>query len=197
MFHNLPKEVRARMDELEALDQQDREDGTPAVKRLRQVPEVTGKFLAVMAASTPTEGVNLEVGTSAGYSAMWITRGLAERGATLVTFELLKDKVTLARETFKKAKLEKQVELINGDARGHVGDYPEVAFCFLDCEKEMYQQVYDLVIPNLVPGGLLIADNVISHAEALADFVQQAEEDTRVDVVVATIGSGLLICRKV
>jgi len=193
----MPDAVRERMEALEAQDMQDRGDGTPHHKRLRQIPAVTGKFLALMAASAPDEGAFLEVGTSAGYSALWITRALAERKDTqLITFELLPEKADLARETFKKAKVESLIELVNGDARGNVGNYAEVAFCFLDCEKEMYPEVYDLVVPNLVPGGLFLADNVTSHAEELQEFVENAERDHRVDSLVVTIGKGLLLCRK-
>jgi predicted O-methyltransferase YrrM len=197
MFNDMPAEVQARMDELETQDLQEREDGTPPLKRLRQVPNVTGKFLALLAANAPDKGAFLEIGTSGGYSALWITRALTLRKETkLVTFELLKEKAEIARETFKKAKVEKLIEFINGDARGHVADYAEIAFCFLDCEKEMYEEVYDLVTPNLVPGAILVADNVISHEEALAAFVDKAENDTRLDAMVATVGSGLLVCRK-
>ena len=149
-----------------------------------------------MAANVPDDGAWLEVGTSAGYSAMWIALAGKARGKKLITFELLNDKVTLARETIKKAKLSDRVELIYGDARGHVGHYGEIAFCFVDVEKEMYAEIYNLVVPNLVSGGVLIADNVISHAADLAEFVNHAEKDEGIDAVVVPIGKGLLLCRK-
>lgn len=67
MFHDIPGAVLARMQELEAIDAHDREDGTPRLKRLRQIPPETGRFIALLAASSPS-GRWIEIGTSAGYS---------------------------------------------------------------------------------------------------------------------------------
>lgn len=196
MFHDIPKPVLDQMKALEEIDSLDRQDGTPNIKRLRQIPPETGKFLAVLAAGVP-DGAWLEIGTSAGYSALWITLATKLRGTKLVTFELLPEKADLAKKTFKKAKVEGLVELVHGDARGHVGGYAEVAFCFLDAEKEMYQEFYDLVVPNLVPGGMLAADNAVSHRDALEDVINRAEVDDRIDSVVVPIGRGVLVCRKI
>ncbi len=195
MFHDIPQPVLGQMKALEEIDARDRQDGTPNLKRLRQIPPETGKFLAVQAANVP-EGSWLEIGTSAGYSALWITLAAKLKGVKLITFELLPEKADLAKKTFKKAKVSNFVELVHGDARGHVKGYEEVAFCFIDPEKEMYQEFYDMVLPNLVSGGLLVADNVISHKDGLAGFLANAEADERVDCVVVPIGRGLLVCRK-
>jgi predicted O-methyltransferase YrrM len=92
--------------------------------------------------------------------------------------------------------MEDQVELVHGDARGHLKDYDEVAFCFLDAEKEMYGEFYELVAPKLVPGGLLVADNVISHAEDLEDFVEMARQDASMDAAILPVGKGLLVASK-
>ncbi len=196
MFHDIPKPVLDQMKALEEIDALDRQDGTPNIKRLLQIPPETGKFLAVLAAGVP-DGAWLEIGTSGGYSALWITLATKLRGTKLVTFELLPEKADLAKKTFKKAKVEGLVELVHGDARGHVGGYAEVAFCFLDAEKEMYQEFYDLVVPNLVPGGMLALDNDVSQRDILEDVINRAEVDDRVDSVVVPIGRGVLVCRKI
>jgi caffeoyl-CoA O-methyltransferase len=195
MFHNIPQTILDRMAELESADANDRLDGTPRLQRLRQIPPETGRFLALMAASAP-EGTMLEIGTSAGYSALWISLALQERSVKLYTFEVLPAKVELARETFRKAQVEDHVELIHADARQHLHEYGHIAFCFLDAEKEIYADCYDLVVPNLTPGGLLLVDNVISHQADLQPFIDRAYADPRVDAVVISIGKGLLLCRK-
>ncbi len=196
MFHNIPKQILDRMKTLEEIDARDRQDGTPNLERLRQISPETGKFLALMAASVPA-GAWLEIGTSAGYSALWISLACQLHETKLITFELLPDKTKLARETFKKAKMGPLVELVNGDARGHMSDYDEIAFCFLDAEKEMYMEFYDLIVPRLVNGGLLIADNVLNHIETLQPVLDKAESDDTVDSMVVPVGKGLLLCRKV
>lgn len=197
MFQDIPKPVLNRMKELEEIDARDRQDGTPRIKRLRQIPPETGRVLAFLAASAPTKGAWLEIGTSAGYSAMWISLACRSLNKNLITFELLHDKAALARETFKSAKIEDIVELKNGDARGHIGDFAEVAFCFLDCEKEMYEEVYERLCPNLIEGGLFIADNVTNHKDSLENFIKLVEEDKTLDTITLPVGKGLLVSRKI
>ena len=195
MFHNIPKPVLDRMRELEAQDALDREDGTPRPQRLRQIPPVTGKFLALLCASAPKGGV-LEVGTSGGYSSLWLALACHERGNRLTTFEILEEKIARANETFEAAQVSDQIQLIHGDAREVIDGYKDVAFCFLDAEKEIYLDIYEKVVPNLVLGGLLAADNAINHADSLADFIAQAEDDPRVDALVVPVGKGVFVCRK-
>ena len=183
------------MRRLEELDSLDREDGTPQLQRLRQIPPVTGKFLALLCVSTPNGGV-LEVGTSGGYSSLWLSLACRERGDHLTTFEIMEEKIARANETFEAAEVNDQIQLIHGDAREVINGYSDIAFCFLDAEKDIYIDIYEKVVPNLVSGGILTADNVINHADKLADFVAQAEDDPRVDALVVPIGKGILVCRK-
>ncbi|MGB2989146.1 MAG: O-methyltransferase, partial [Candidatus Zixiibacteriota bacterium] len=86
MFHDIPKAIEERMRYLVSLDENDRLDGTPDVQRLRQIPPETGKFIALLAATAP-EGAYLEIGTSAGYSTLWLALACQEVGRTLITFE--------------------------------------------------------------------------------------------------------------
>jgi len=99
MFHEILDGMSRRMSELEAIDARDREDGTPRMKRLRQVPRETGRFIALLAASAPP-GAVVEIGTSAGYSTMWLALACRETGRRLTTFEVLPEKVSLARKLF-------------------------------------------------------------------------------------------------
>lgn len=196
MFQDIPQPILDRMAELETIDARDRVDGTPRMRRLRQISPETGKFLALMAASTP-KGNFVEIGTSAGYSALWISLALRERNVKLRTFEVLPEKIKLAEETFRLAGIENRIELISADAPEHLANIPQIAFCFLDAEKEVYEDCYKLVIPNLVPGGLLLADNAINHRATLQPFLDRANEDSRVDALVVPIGKGVLLCRKI
>lgn len=180
---------------LEAIDAHDRTDGTPRLARLRQVPPDTGRFLALMAAMAPP-GAMVELGTSAGYSALWLALACRERSRTLTTFELLPEKAALARETFRRAAVEDVVRLVEGDALAHLASFADVGFCFLDVEKEIYSACYDMVVPRLAHGGILIADNAISHRATLAPMIERALADARVDAVVLPIGNGELVCRK-
>ncbi|MDI6696980.1 MAG: class I SAM-dependent methyltransferase [Anaerolineales bacterium] len=195
MFHNIPSSILERLAHLEAVDSRDRQDGTPKAQRLRQIPPETGRFLALLAASAPA-GQVLEIGASGGYSSLWLTLACKERGDQLITFEVDPNKVRLANETFAIAGVSEMVQVIQDDARNQLGKFQAVAFCFLDVEKDLYPPCYELVIPNLVPGGIFVADNVISHQDQLQDFLQSAMSDARVDALIVPIGKGLLVCRK-
>lgn len=196
MFHSIPQPVLARIQYLEEIDSRDRIDGTPHLQRLRQITPDTGKFLALLAANAPA-GACLEIGTSAGYSTLWLALACRALGRTITTFEILPEKVQLARETFRVAQVEETVQLVEGDALQQLAHYDQIAFCFLDAEKEVYEACYEALIPKLVKGGWLVADNAISHQDALAPLLQRALADERVDAVVVPIGKGELLCRKI
>jgi caffeoyl-CoA O-methyltransferase len=195
MFHNIPTSVLERMSYLEWSDARDRVDGTPKAQRLRQIPPETGRFLALLAVSAPP-GPVLEIGTSGGYSGLWLILACISRGDRLTTFEVAQDKVQLAGQTFAAAGVETHVQQVQGDARELLAGFERIAFCFLDAEKDIYQDCYDRVIPRLAPGGFFVADNVISHQAELEGFVERALADERVDALVVPIGKGLLVCRK-
>jgi len=195
MFWHIPQPILSRMQALEAANARDRQDGTPRLRRLRQVTPETGKFLALLAANAP-EGQFLEIGASGGYSALLLSLALRGRGAKLTTFEVLEEKARIAEETFRLTGTETMIQLVRGDARDFLADYKNVAFCFQDAEKDVYADCYELVVPSLVPGGLFVADNAISHQDKLQTFLNRALNDKRVDALIVPIGKGVLICRK-
>jgi caffeoyl-CoA O-methyltransferase len=184
-----------RMRELELRDEIDRTDGTERLRRLRQIPPGTGRFLALWAASAP-DGALIEIGTSAGYSALWLSLACRAAGRTLTTFEVLPEKAAVARETFSQAAVEDVVQLVEGDFLDHAEEVDRVGFCFLDAEKDAYEACYGIVVPRLVPGGVLIADNAINHMQALQPMLDGALADERVDAVIVPIDNGVLLCRK-
>jgi caffeoyl-CoA O-methyltransferase len=196
MLHNIPGTVKQKMRALEAIDARDRQDGTPRLQRMRQIPPETGKFITLLAASAP-QGKFIEIGTSAGYSTLWLALAARERGCIISTYEILEEKVRLAEETFRLARVEDAVELIAGDALDYLADMQDIAFCFLDAEKEIYDACYEAVVPNMVRGGLLVADNAINHRETLRPMIERSLADERVDALVVPIGKGELVCRKI
>jgi len=196
MLHHIPEIVKKRMAYLEKIDAEDRINETPRLQRLRQIPPETGKFLSILAASAP-KGEFIEIGTSAGYSTMWIALACVERGNKIKTFEILKEKIKLAKETFRQSKMEKYVDLIEGDARDYLKELKNISFCFLDAEKEVYDDCYDIIVPNMVKGGLLVADNAINFYDVLKPMIDKALSDERVDALIVPIGKGELVCRKI
>jgi caffeoyl-CoA O-methyltransferase len=195
MFEQISPAMLDRMKYLEAIDLRDRTDGTPHSKRLRQVPPETGRFIAILAAAAP-EGPCIEIGTSAGYSTLWLALAARATNRKVVTVEIDGAKVALARQTLAAAGVEDVVNLVHGDALAHLPHTRDIGFCFLDAEKDIYDPCFDLVVPRLAPGGILVADNAISHERELRPMLDRALADPRLDSVLVPIGTGDLICRK-
>jgi len=195
MFEAITPAMLARMQELEAIDLRDRTDGTPHSKRLRQVPPNAARFIAILAASAPS-GPCVEIGTSAGYSTLWLALAARATGRRVTTFEIDPAKCALARETFAAAGVADLIDLVHGDALAQLANYAGIGFCFLDAEKDIYDPCFDLVIPRMITGGLLVADNAISHERELRPMLDRALSDPRVDSVLVPIGTGDLVCRK-
>ena len=195
MFNPIPERVLNRMRQLERQDAADRLDGTPISRRLRQISPETGRFLALLAALAPP-GKWVEIGTSAGYSTLWLALAAMETGRKVITFDVDPAKVALARETFRLAGVEDWVEPVEADARQQLPSLEDVSLCFIDTEKELYLDCYELVVPRMVVGGILVADNAISHREELAALLERVMRDKRVDALVVPIGMGDLLCRK-
>jgi predicted O-methyltransferase YrrM len=195
MFNEMSKEMLQRMEYLEAIDRKDRKDGTPRLQRLRQIPPETGKFIALIALNCP-EGEFIEIGTSAGYSTMWLSLAARERNIKIRTYEILPEKVKLARETFKLAGIENYVELIEGDFLKEWEKLGDIAFCFLDAEKEVYERCFDIVSKKLVKNGFIVADNAVDHYDRIKSMIDKAENDTGFDCLTVPIGKGEFLCRK-
>ncbi len=195
MFHTIPLAIQSQMERLERIDAQERMNNTPRLLRLGQIPPETGRFLALLAAAAPA-GAIIEIGTSAGYSTLWLSLACRGNGRKITTFEILDEKAKLAGETFKAAQVESLIELVVGNALDYLPLYQEIAFCFLDAEKEIYADCYEVVVPRLVEGGWLVADNALSHKDELQPMLRRALNDPRVDALVVPVGKGLLVCRK-
>lgn len=114
-----------------------------------------------------------------------------------MTYEILPAKAALAHETIHGACIDAWVRLVEGDARDFFDQHGPLSFCFPDAEKEVYQECAAGVLPKLVPGGWLIADNLLSHQDELAPFREMLMGDPRVAAMVLPLGKGLLLARKV
>ncbi|MGO8754250.1 MAG: O-methyltransferase [Gallionellaceae bacterium] len=195
MFHDIPDEVIARMRVLEVLDAEQRQLNVATHERLCAVPPETGRFLAILAAAAP-RGEMIEIGTSGGYSTLWLTRAALVRKQRVQSFEIAPAKLAIARDTFAKAGVIDLVQITQGDVRGFLADHGGVAFCFMDHEKTQYLECYEALLPNLVKGGIVAADNIESHAEVLMPFLAHVMADPRVDAQVIPIGKGVLVARR-
>ena len=195
MFKEISPELKQRMQYLEQTDQLDRLDGTPRNKRLRQITYNTGQLLSLLVVNLP-EGEIIEIGTSAGYSALWLAFAARENGRKVKTFEIDPEKAALARETFRIAGLEEHIELLEGDFFSYAPQLNAIAFCFLDAEKEIYESCFRQIAPKMVWNGLIVADNAIDQYTGIKPMIDLAESDDRFDCLVLPVGNGEFICRR-
>jgi len=184
---------RAVLDRLEKRDALEREQGVARRLRLRQITADVGRFLHTLVLAAKPRSV-LEIGASGGYSTIWLGAAARAVGGAVTTLEIDPAKAQLARENLREAGLADAVALVEGDAFAYLRGRREPAdFVFLDAEKEDYLAFLELIVPLLPVGGLLVADNLISHAEDLASFRERALSDERLSAVVVPIGRGELL----
>ncbi len=185
--------MRDVMERLEARDAEDRVDGTPQAQRLRAIAHEVGTFLTTLALATGARTI-VEIGTSAGYSTLWLAAAARSAGGRVVTFEVDPAKVEIARRSFGDAGVDDLVELRHGDGAAGLAEFDGSAdLVFLDAEKEAYLAALEPAIRALRRDGLLVADNLTSHAEQLEGFRRAALDDPRLSGLVVPIGRGELV----
>jgi caffeoyl-CoA O-methyltransferase len=187
----LDERVLAVLARMEFEDTAEREAGLPAAQRSRQVAPTTGRFLFALAASQAGIEI-LEIGGSRGYSSIWLAAGARVLGGRLVSLEQDPVKCAAWRANVAAAGLEEWAELVEGDAHATLAATEDVFdLVFLDAEKEEYESLFALVRPLLEPGGLVVADNVLSHVEHLGSYSAARQADPTLSSVTVPLDRGL------
>jgi predicted O-methyltransferase YrrM len=133
-------------------------------QRYLSVPEEDGRLLRILTESMRAKHV-VEVGTSTGYSGLWILLALARTGGRLTTFEIDRGRHETARRNFERAGLGGQVTLVLGDAHIEIARLKDpVDLVFLDADKDGYPDYLEKLAPRVRPGGLIVAHNMASPA---------------------------------
>jgi predicted O-methyltransferase YrrM len=188
MLDDRARAVLARMEEE---DEAEREAGLPSSERSRQVARTTGQFLfALVAPQTDCEV--LEIGGSRGYSTIWLGAGVRHLGGRVLSLEHDPSKCEAWRRNIGEARLEETCELIEGDAFETIREIDDVFdVVFLDAEKNQYEELFALARPKLEPGAVVVADNVLSHADPLAEYSAARQADPTLESVTVPIDRGI------
>jgi caffeoyl-CoA O-methyltransferase len=172
-------------------NERQRAAGLPPDKRYRSLHPASAQFIYQLTLAADVKKV-AEVGTSAGYSTLWLARACAATGGSVVTLERNADIIPVARSHFELAGVADIVEIIPGDARETLGALAgPFDFAFVDGEKDEYVAYGELVWERLAAGGSMVADNVVSHAEAAAPFLEWLFGLEGAATTVLEIGQGL------
>ena len=160
--------------------------------RFRNVEPDTAELLGVLVRATGAQRI-LELGTSNGYSTIWLADAADATGGRVLSVDVDESRTELARVNLVAAGLGDQVDLQTRDAGSILADSPDAAwdFVFLDAERPGYAGYLSDLVRTLAPRGVLAIDNVLSHADELAKFTALIEREARLTQTVVPVGAGL------
>jgi predicted O-methyltransferase YrrM len=168
------------------------------LERLRNLEPETAELLAVLVRSAQPRRI-LELGSSNGYSTVWLADAARAVGAALVSIEIDPARTEQARENLRAAGLGESVELRSEDAALALAasEDDEWDLIFLDAERSAYPGYWPELIRALAPGGLLVVDNAVSHAGEMSVLRERIDADARVlDALVPTGAGALLVVKE-
>ncbi|MEZ4651032.1 MAG: class I SAM-dependent methyltransferase [Candidatus Eisenbacteria bacterium] len=183
--------IRELLGELEAFGlRNDREHGDRSRRMLNLSPDA-GEFLAVAVRASKARDV-LEIGTSNGYSTLWLVLGLGSGGGNIVTVDFSEYKVAMAAENFARAGVGGVISQKQADAGVFLAECADASFdfIFLDSERTEYVRWWPDVRRALRPGGTIVADNALSHPEELAEFRKVVDADPAFLSCLVPVGKG-------
>jgi predicted O-methyltransferase YrrM len=163
-------------------------------ERLRNVEPESARMLSVLVRALKPREI-LELGTSNGYSTIWLADAARAIGACLTSVEVDPGRAAQAEQNLQLAGLREHAELRLEDALETLADAPESSWdlIFLDAERPAYPSYWPHLLRTLRPGGLLVVDNAISHERELIEFRELVEHEDRVMDSLVPIGAGVLL----
>ena len=138
----------------------------------------------------------LEIGTSNGYSGLWLAKALKQTGGHLTTIEFYEKRQCIAIENFKTCGVDDIITPIQGSAIMILENLPEdekFDFVFIDANKREYIKYFNLIKPHLTEKCMICADNILSHAEKVQEFVDAIDADDEFQYEILNLPAGLLV----
>lgn len=193
----MPTSLKALLKELETFGIS--HDAAPQNRgsRMLNITHDTGEFLAVLVRAMGARRV-LEIGTSNGYSTLWLAEAAQAINGTVTTVELSAAKVALARDNFRRAQLQERIVQVEGEAGDFLAASADESFdlVFLDSERGAYLGWLTQLERILRPGGLVVVDNATSHAQELAPFMQALRVAPGWSTSLVPVGKGEFLATK-
>lgn len=181
--------ARAVLDKLYGSDAAQRSAGLDQAQRTRNVDQDTGRFLYMLTRGGGFQEV-LEIGSSNGVSTIWFAAALAERSGRVTGTELLPARAAEANDNLAQAGLDHVASVLVGAANEHLSSLAgPFDLIFIDAEKDDYVDHLHSVLPLLRDGGLLLADNVISHD--LSEYQKTLKSLPGIETVTLPLGRGV------
>jgi predicted O-methyltransferase YrrM len=164
-------------------------------RRMRAVGPQTGQLLNILARSQNRPTI-LELGTSFGYSGIWLAEAARASGGRLITMELHEYKSAFAQEMAARAGLSEQIDFRVGDAVQMIQDLnADIDFVLVDLWKDLYLPCLEAFCPKLNPGAIIVADNISADRPDVWDYVQAVRAKPDMASVMLPVGQGIEISR--
>jgi predicted O-methyltransferase YrrM len=185
---------RAFLDELYAHGREHDAAHPDRLQRLRNVEPETAELLGVLVRALGARRV-LEIGTSNGYSTLWLADAAQATGGHVESLDIDPRRCDQAQENLGRAGLDGLATCRTASAAQALTEYPDGAWdlIFLDAERAEYASYWPNVRRTLAPGGALAVDNAISHAAELTALNRLLDADPRLTSVLVPIGDGLIV----
>jgi predicted O-methyltransferase YrrM len=166
-------------------------------RRMLNITRDTGEFLSVLVRAMSARRI-LEIGTSNGYSTLWLASAAHATGGTVTTVEHSDYKVAMARENFSRSGLASCITLVHDVAGRVLAGSADASFdlVFLDSERHEYPGFWPNLKRVLRPGGLLVVDNATSHAAQIAPFIALVKADDDLTTSLVPVGNGEFLAVK-
>ncbi len=164
------------------------------IKRYRNIEPESALFLAMQVRIQQSKKI-LEIGTSTGYSTLWLADAAKVTGAKVTTLEIDEKRTQQAQLHAQELQVDDVIDFWVGDAKTYLEQCQEqYDFMLLDAERNAYLNYWIYLQKMLVEhGGVLIVDNVISHAAEVKSFIMEVKRDERFMTTTLSIGSGLFV----
>lgn len=168
-------------------------------KQFWNISRVTAEFLTILIKEEKAKNV-LEVGTSNGYSGIWLAKAVKETGGHLTTIEFWDKRLDIAKENFKLCSVDDVITTLKGSACEILEDLPEdfiIDLAFVDANKSEYIKYFELIDKHLKVGGIIACDNVLSHEAKCKPFIDAINAHPNYENVVLSLPAGLSLGRKI
>ncbi len=159
------------------------------------IPRKTGVLLNMFIKMMNAKNA-LEIGTSNGYSGLWLSKALKETGGKLTTIEYYEKRQSIAIENFKKCGVYDIIKPLQGSACEILETLNEdeiFDFVFIDANKREYVKYFELIKPHLTSKAMIVADNIISHAEKVQTFIDAIDADDEFQYEIVEVPGGILV----
>lgn len=168
-------------------------------KNFWNISRVTGEFLYTLIKTAGCTNA-LEIGTSNGYSGIWLGKALQQTGGHLMTIEYWEKRFSIASENFKACGIDDIISIVQGSACDVLKELPpnfKIDFAFIDANKKEYVDYFNLIHPHLKANGFICCDNILSHKEKTQAFIDAINRHQDYENVILKLPAGLSLARKI